>query len=332
MADAKRQPWIKFYPSDWRADPCLRMCGLSARGLWMEMLALMHEGEPYGHLTINGRQITEKQLATLVGCPLPELRDLLAELSNAGVFSKTDQGVIYSRRMERDKAKAEYDRENGKGGGNPKLRGGVNGGVNPSSNPPVIEGDKAQKPEARSQKLEARLDNNQAQPATSHAHAHEKPTAHTVGPKCLELLGWKNDPTKNYGPVFQWLADGADPERHIYPVIEAAVAANRKPNNLTYFTKQVHEAMARPVPAVAPPPPERKVYHYPDGTPVPDHERDWFIRIDAFMQDGKWFWPPRPGQHGCPAPKHILERFGPEVFTKWAGPKVVPLDRTAKEA
>ena len=54
-------PWMKFYPSDWRADPALRMCSLGARGLWAEMMCIMHEAEPYGCLLVNGQAIGEKQ-------------------------------------------------------------------------------------------------------------------------------------------------------------------------------------------------------------------------------------------------------------------------------
>lgn len=159
--DEKRQPWLKWYPADWRADPALRMCGLAARGLWADMLGLMHEAEPYGHLVIAGRSPTAQQLAGLVGVDLRSVTAALAELEAAGVFSRDADGRIYSRRMLRDKARAERDRTNGKGGGNPRLRGGVKLGVNPHDNPPnnppdkapdnppVDGGDKAQRPEAR---------------------------------------------------------------------------------------------------------------------------------------------------------------------------------------
>jgi len=50
-----KQPWLKFFPSDWRADPALRMCSLAARGLWIEMLCLMHEARPHGSLLVNGK-------------------------------------------------------------------------------------------------------------------------------------------------------------------------------------------------------------------------------------------------------------------------------------
>lgn len=135
-------PWFKFYPSDWRADPALRMCSIGARGLWMEMLCVMHEAEPRGSLLVHGNSVSERQLAGLAGCSLKEATGFIEELEAAGVFSR-DNGAIYSRRMRRDDEKAERDKANGRSGGNPALKRGVN--------PP----DKAQKPEARSQSSDA---------------------------------------------------------------------------------------------------------------------------------------------------------------------------------
>jgi hypothetical protein len=133
-------PWLKFYPSDWRADPALRMCSLAARGLWMEMLCLMHEAVPRGSLLVNGQPVSDRQLAALCGVSVRDGVTCLAQLQAAGVFSLDDNRTIYSRRMRRDQEKAERDKANGKAGGNPTLKGGVN--------PP----DKAQIPEARDQK------------------------------------------------------------------------------------------------------------------------------------------------------------------------------------
>lgn len=118
----EKRPWFKFYPSDWRADKGLRLCGAAARGLWIEMLCVMHEAKPYGHLLVNGRPLTETQLASLSGIPLDQVHALLAELENADVFSKNGKGVIYSRRMTRDARKAAKCSHAGKeGGGNPML-------------------------------------------------------------------------------------------------------------------------------------------------------------------------------------------------------------------
>jgi len=117
-------PWLKFYPTDWRADPRLRMCSLAARGLWIELIGYMHEAEPYGHLLINDAAPSLEDIAALVGRPLAEVRKAFAELEARQVFSN-EGDAIYSRRMVRDKAKADKDRENGKDGGNPEIRRGT---------------------------------------------------------------------------------------------------------------------------------------------------------------------------------------------------------------
>lgn len=98
----KARPSFQFYPSDWLRDPGLRSCSLAARGLWIDMLTFMHEAEPYGHLRLQGRDLSPEILARMVGSSLKVVRRLLAELETAGVFSRTDQGGLYSRRMVRD--------------------------------------------------------------------------------------------------------------------------------------------------------------------------------------------------------------------------------------
>jgi len=34
MTMKRKNPWVTFYPTDWRADPGLRHCSLAARGRW----------------------------------------------------------------------------------------------------------------------------------------------------------------------------------------------------------------------------------------------------------------------------------------------------------
>lgn len=162
MAKAKtpglgRNPWIKWYTRDWRSDPPLRMCSFAARGLWADLLSLMAEANVMGFLLVEGVAPTPRDLVGLLGGAERDIKRLLDELGNKNVYSVTGQpmpndvqalvppgmpaGVMLSRRMVRDKAKTDRDRENGKDGGNPKLRGGDNQGVNPPANP--------QNPEAR---------------------------------------------------------------------------------------------------------------------------------------------------------------------------------------
>lgn len=91
-----KTPFLKFFTSDWRADPRLRMCSAAARGLWIEMICLMHEATPYGHLLVNGRPPTDDQLAALSDIPAEEIPPMLCELEVAGVFVRTKTGVVYS--------------------------------------------------------------------------------------------------------------------------------------------------------------------------------------------------------------------------------------------
>jgi hypothetical protein len=146
--------WFKFYPTDWRADPALRLCSIGARGLWMEMLCVMHEAAPRGYLIVNGAAVTEMQLAGLAGISQQDAASHLAELEAAGVFSRADDGTIFSRRMRRDDEKDERDRANGRAGGNPALKRGVNPQDKAKDKVKDKAQDKAQKPDTRNQKSE----------------------------------------------------------------------------------------------------------------------------------------------------------------------------------
>lgn len=162
MAD----PWFKFYPTDWRADPALKMCSLAARGLWIEMIALMHEATPYGHLVVSGRSPTDAQIAVLAGASSAQVSEYLGELEAAGVFSRTKDGVIYSRKMSRASKKAAIARKNGKNGGNPSLRKETEN--KPSDNQIPTNPLKPQKPEARSQIIkEAKASSSEADEAVA---------------------------------------------------------------------------------------------------------------------------------------------------------------------
>lgn len=157
-----KRPFLKFYPSDWRSDPALKLCSLSARGLWMEMLCLMHEAEPYGHLKVRGVPLDASALAALVGASEESVRACLHELEFRGVLSRNRDGVVFSRRMIRDAERDARDRANGARGGNPHLRkqtgkaekipmaSSLSGmGVNPPVKGADKGGDKAQIPDTR---------------------------------------------------------------------------------------------------------------------------------------------------------------------------------------
>lgn len=118
-----KRPAFQFYPADWQKDAALQSCSVCSRGVWIEMLCIMHQCEPYGYLAVNGRAMTNEQLARLIGETPAFTRKALAELEGAAVFSRDDAGCIFSRRMVKDERIRNVRAEAGKQGGNPLLLG-----------------------------------------------------------------------------------------------------------------------------------------------------------------------------------------------------------------
>jgi hypothetical protein len=142
---AEKLPWFRWYADDWLSDEKLRACSPAARGLWADMLSLMHKNDRRGYLQLGGTPCTHQQLARMTGCSSDEVSHLLAELINAGVPSATDDGVLFSRRMVRDEHKREECSKAGKrGGGAPAFKGSNKGPPKGPSgnypNTPLISG------------------------------------------------------------------------------------------------------------------------------------------------------------------------------------------------
>ena len=129
-------PYCKWYPRDWLGDPLLRMMAPADKGVWIDLLSVMMMADPYGHLAVNGRAMTDEEAARLIGTDIGTYKGCVEHLVSAGVPSFTESGVMFSRRLVRDYARYMKASESGhKGGGNPRLQ--------------------KNKPETRSQKPEA---------------------------------------------------------------------------------------------------------------------------------------------------------------------------------
>lgn len=122
-----KRPSFQFYPADWRKDAALQSCSIAARGLWVEMMCIAHECEPYGHLVVNGKPMTEAQIGRLSGISERETKKLIAELSESGVMSRTDDGTIFSRRMVRDEEVREKRAAGGIAGAEHGAKGASHG-------------------------------------------------------------------------------------------------------------------------------------------------------------------------------------------------------------
>jgi hypothetical protein len=110
-----KRPGFTWYPKEWLGDLKLRQCSVAARGLWADLLCLMHDGEPYGHLT-NPTDLTLR----IVGLTEKAYKALLQELYDCGVPRRTDAGVIFSKRMVKDEIDRDTRAANGKYGGRPR--------------------------------------------------------------------------------------------------------------------------------------------------------------------------------------------------------------------
>ncbi len=288
-------PWMKFYPSDWRSDPALHVCSIAARGLWMEMLCVMHEASPRGSLLINGRQVTERQLAALAGIADNEARRLLSELEEAGVLSRDADGTIYSRRIRRDDEKAENDRANGRKGGNPTLATRVNRGVKGGVNPPVNGEDKAQKPDTICQ--------------TPHSPPRgcgpEEKALRDEVTKAFQDIGSKSPDTSRVGI---WLAKGFS-AAIILAVVKECLAKNRNIRSLSYFDDAIAEAHENR------PAPDRRPEAPPDPAQVRRGQKSKALRF--FRNDWPDNWTGKPGEPDCDIPDEVLIEAARECGKDW---------------
>ncbi len=272
-------PWMKFFPSDWRADPALRMCSIGARGLWMEMLCVMHEATPRGALVINGKALAPRQIAALAGCALDEAEAMIAELEDAGVFSRECDGTIISRRMQRDAEKEARDKANGKTGGNPNLKR-EKAGVNPPSNPE----DKAQKPEARSQIP----DEDTGKPASSGAGPLEI-DLDDAERRCSEAAG--SDRLGPFSPIAEILVGGKLDLDEVLIAIRARPARAGAVSSWKFYAKILNDRIAERTPSVASTGPPK--VHVMSGTPEWDAWAAHEGKPRPLDSKGGWSFPTR---------------------------------------
>lgn len=115
-------PAFQFYPGDWRKDPGVQSLDYESRGVWFEILCLLHESTPRGMLMLAGKAMTEEALARLLGLDKDHLKQILSKLSEHGVSSvNPDTGALCSRRMMKDENLRQIRQNAGKKGGNPAL-------------------------------------------------------------------------------------------------------------------------------------------------------------------------------------------------------------------
>jgi len=296
----KHQPWLKWYPADWRAEPRLRMVSRAARSLWVDMIGLMHEAEPYGFLVVGNVPLkTAAELARALGDSEGEIAPLLSELDRSAVFSRNRNGVIYSRRMIPDRKK----RDN-------SSIGGQIGGRTTHENKKGIFSTQAptqgatQAPEARSQ---SSLLRKAADAACGKAGAETRnralPSPSTDNKSWLfrDGLSWLHKSTGRAEPglrsqLGRWLRDAKEDAGALRAIFEAAK----------------DEAVAEPIAWIT----RAIVTRQQTATPFEQtDDHGWRKRFQSFAVNSAWpstWGGARPGDDPR-HPAHLLAEFGYEA-------------------
>ncbi len=119
---AEKLPALQFYTGDWRKDPGVQALDYFERGVWFEILCIMHESDARGKLMLNGKKMPDEALARLLGLDNQKVNQILTKLLEYGVArAEPETGVIFNKRMVEDEKLRQTRREAGKMGGNPVL-------------------------------------------------------------------------------------------------------------------------------------------------------------------------------------------------------------------
>lgn len=111
------RPSDQWYWDDWFSSHDVHSCGLAAQGLWINLLGIMFASEVRGTLAVNGIRMNNKAIAKRFGININTINKLVAELEKERVFSRFQDGTIYSRRMYRlSKKKAKISEIRSKAG------------------------------------------------------------------------------------------------------------------------------------------------------------------------------------------------------------------------
>lgn len=78
-----RRPSLQFYPGDWQANPKLRRCSHAEKGIWLDVICILHDQDEYGVI-----RWPLKDLALAVHAKPAALQKLV----DKGVLKGTDSG------------------------------------------------------------------------------------------------------------------------------------------------------------------------------------------------------------------------------------------------
>ncbi|MGV3727749.1 hypothetical protein [Hydrogenophaga sp.] len=91
-----KRPSFQFYPGDWQANSNLRRCTHAEKGVWLDVMCLMHDQPEYGIL-----RWPLKEIAQAVGAKPADLRGLVSKGVLKGSDTQLDEPNVYTPRSGR---------------------------------------------------------------------------------------------------------------------------------------------------------------------------------------------------------------------------------------
>jgi hypothetical protein len=92
-------PHIQFYIGDWRKDVGVQSLSYHYRGIWLELLMLMHCSEQRGRLVLNAKPMSDPSISRLLGLTQQEGANAIQVLLESAVASRDSEGALICRRM-----------------------------------------------------------------------------------------------------------------------------------------------------------------------------------------------------------------------------------------
>lgn len=88
-----RRPSLQFYPGDWQSNPKLRRCTHGEKGIWLDVLCILHDQDEYGIV-----RWPLCEIAIAVNCKLPALQRLVDKQVLKGTDSGTCEPFVFTPR------------------------------------------------------------------------------------------------------------------------------------------------------------------------------------------------------------------------------------------
>lgn len=227
-----KRPAFQFYPGDWRRSLDVQALSFHDRGVWFEILCLMHESEERGVLMLAGKPMSDEILAKNLNISAKKLQKTLKILLELGVAERNEDGALINRRMIRDNQLSTIRKENGKLGGNPKLLGNSPPILNNHKDNQIVE-EEDEEEEIKKRKRVRERNDPYANPVNQSAHQ--------------KLLEWTGGVSRFFGsPTIQSVAFSGRWEQVCIQAIDSgltleqflAVLTDEYQENIRYATPE----------------------------------------------------------------------------------------------